>query len=58
LKRDHSHVAAEHCALRACAPVTFAGLALLYLQLKRQSWLSRILIYIGAVAILIVFAVL
>ncbi len=46
-----------HCAL--LLTVTFAGLALLYLQLNAQFVaLAQILIYIGAVAILIVFAVL
>jgi len=39
--------------------VTFAGLALLYLQLDAQFVaLAQILVYIGAVAILIVFAIL
>ena len=46
-----------HCAL--LLTVTFAGLALLYLQLNAQFVaLAQILIYIGAVAILIVFAIL
>jgi len=46
-----------HCAL--LLSVTFAGLALLYLQLDAQFVaLAQILIYIGAVAILIVFAIL
>jgi len=46
-----------HCGL--VLTVTFAGLALLYLQLNAQFVaLAQILIYIGAVAILIVFAVL
>src|SRR5262245_19325038 len=46
-----------HCAL--CLTVTFAGLAALYLQLSAQFvGLAQILIYIGAVAILIVFAIL
>ena len=46
-----------HCALSLT--VTFAGLALLYLQLDAQfAGLSQILVYIGAVAILVVFAIL
>jgi len=46
-----------HCAL--LLTITFAGLALLYLQLNAQFIaLAQILIYIGAVAILIVFAIL
>jgi NADH-quinone oxidoreductase subunit J len=46
-----------HCAL--LLTITFAGLALLYLQLDAQFVaLAQILIYIGAVAILIVFAIL
>ena len=46
-----------HCAL--LLTITFAGLALLYLQLNAQFVaLAQILIYIGAVAILIVFAIL
>jgi NADH-quinone oxidoreductase subunit J len=46
-----------HCAL--ATTVAFAGLALLYLQLDAQfaGW-AQILIYIGAVAILIVIAIL
>src|SRR6204780_4579406 len=46
-----------HCAL--CLAVTFAGLAALYLQLGAPfvGW-AQILVYIGAVAILIVFAIL
>src|SRR5438309_3285283 len=46
-----------HCAL--ALTVTFAGLAAFYLQLDAQFvGFSQILIYIGAVAILIVFAIL
>jgi NADH-quinone oxidoreductase subunit J len=46
-----------HCAL--ALTVTFAGLAALYLQLDAQfAGFAQILVYIGAVAILIVFAVL
>jgi NADH-quinone oxidoreductase subunit J len=46
-----------HCALSLA--VTFAGLAVLYLQLEAQfAGFAQILVYIGAVAILIVFAVL
>src|SRR4051812_48565743 len=46
-----------HCAL--LLTVTFAGLALLYLQLNAQFVaLAQVLVYIGAVAILIVFAIL
>ena len=46
-----------HCALALA--LTFAGLAALYLQLDAQFvGLAQILIYIGAVAILIVFAIL
>src|ERR1700743_1877340 len=46
-----------HCAL--CLAVTFAGLAAIYLQLGAPfvGW-AQILVYIGAVAILIVFAIL
>src|SRR6267154_6475309 len=46
-----------HCALAlACA---FAGLAALYLQLDAQfAGFAQILVYIGAVAILVVFAIL
>ena len=46
-----------HCAL--CLAVTFAGIAALYLQLGAAfvGW-AQILVYIGAVAILIVFAIL
>src|SRR5437016_12823802 len=46
-----------HCAVWLVA--TFGGLALLYLQLDAQFvGLAQILVYIGAVAILIVFAIL
>jgi len=45
-----------HCALSLA--VTFAGLALLYLQLDAQfAGFAQILVYIGAVAILVVFAI-
>jgi NADH:ubiquinone oxidoreductase subunit 6 (chain J) len=46
-----------HCALAVA--VAFAGLAFAYLQLNAQFvGLAQILVYVGAVAILIVFAVL
>jgi NADH:ubiquinone oxidoreductase subunit 6 (subunit J) len=46
-----------HCALSLT--VAFAGLALLFLQLDAQfAGFAQILVYIGAVAILIVFAIL
>src|SRR6266704_2736432 len=46
-----------HCAL--ALTVTFAGLAALYLQLDAQfAGFAQILVYIGAVAILVVFAIL
>ena len=46
-----------HCAL--CLVVTFAGLAGLFLQLEAQFvGLVQVLVYVGAVAILIVFAML
>jgi len=46
-----------HCAL--CLAVTFAGLATMYLQLDAQFvGFAQILVYIGAVAILVVFAIL
>jgi NADH-quinone oxidoreductase subunit J len=46
-----------HCALLLA--VTFGGLALLFLQLNAQFVaFAQILIYVGAVAILIVFAIL
>src|SRR5882724_5460592 len=46
-----------HCAL--CLALTFAGIAALYLQLSAAfvGW-AQVLVYIGAVAILIVFAIL
>src|SRR5688572_15206756 len=46
-----------HCAL--CLTITFAGLAALYLKLNAQFvGLAQVLVYVGAVAILIVFAIL
>jgi NADH-quinone oxidoreductase subunit J len=46
-----------HCAL--CLAITFAGLAGFYLQLQAQFvGFAQILVYVGAVAILIVFAIL
>ena len=46
-----------HCAL--ALTTAFAGLALLYLQLDAQfAGFAQILVYIGAVAILVVFAIL
>jgi NADH:ubiquinone oxidoreductase subunit 6 (subunit J) len=46
-----------HCAL--ALTIAFAGLALLFLQLDAQfAGFAQILIYIGAVAILVVFAIL
>jgi NADH-quinone oxidoreductase subunit J len=46
-----------HCAL--CLALTFAGLAALYLQLGAQFvGFAQILVYIGAVAVLIVVAIL
>ena len=46
-----------HCAL--AVTITFAGLALLFLDLDAQfAGFVQILVYIGAVAILIVFAIL
>src|SRR5882757_7226394 len=46
-----------HCALALTA--TFAGIAALYLQLDAQFvGFAQILVYIGAVSILIVFAIL
>ena len=46
-----------HCAL--CLVATFAGLAALFLQLNAEFvGFAQILVYIGAVAILIVFAIL
>ena len=46
-----------HCAL--CVAVTFGGLAALYLELGAPfvGW-AQVLVYVGAVAILIVFAIL
>jgi NADH-quinone oxidoreductase subunit J len=45
-----------HCAL--CAAGAFAGLAALYLQLDAQFvGLAQLLIYVGAIAILIVFTI-
>ena len=46
-----------HCAL--ALTVAFAGLALLFLELDAQfAGFAQILVYIGAVAILVVFAIL
>ncbi|MEO5803531.1 MAG: NADH-quinone oxidoreductase subunit J [Verrucomicrobiota bacterium] len=46
-----------HCAF--CTVLTFAGLAAMYLQLNAQFvGFAQILVYVGAVAILILFAVL
>jgi NADH-quinone oxidoreductase subunit J len=46
-----------HCAL--ALTVAFAGLALLYLELDAEfAGFAQILVYIGAVAILVVFAIL
>jgi len=46
-----------HCALSLS--VTFAGLALLFLDLDAQfAGFAQILVYVGAVAILVVFAIL
>ena len=46
-----------HCALALV--VTFAGLALAYLQLEAQFvGFTQLLVYVGAVAILVVFAIL
>lgn len=46
-----------HCAL--CMVVTFAGIALTYLKLNAEFvGFAQLLVYVGAVAILIVFAVL
>lgn len=46
-----------HCAL--AVTIAFAGLAMLFLDLNAQfAGLAQILVYIGAVAILIVFAIL
>jgi NADH-quinone oxidoreductase subunit J len=46
-----------HCAL--CAAVAFGGLAALYLQLNAEfAGFAQFLVYVGAIAILIVFTVL
>lgn len=46
-----------HCGL--CLALTFAGLAAIYLQLSAEFvGLAQILVYVGAVAILIVFTIL
>jgi NADH-quinone oxidoreductase subunit J len=46
-----------HCAL--CLTLTFGGLAALFLQLHAQFvGLAQVLVYVGAVAILVVFAIL
>ena len=46
-----------HCGL--CVALTFAGLACLYLQLNAEFvGLAQILVYVGAVAILVVFTIL
>ena len=46
-----------HCAL--CAAAAFAGLAMLYLQLDAEFvGFAQLLVYVGAIAILIVFAIL
>jgi NADH-quinone oxidoreductase subunit J len=46
-----------HCAL--CAAGAFAGLAALYLQLNAEfAGFAQLLVYVGAVAILIVFTIL
>ncbi len=46
-----------HCAL--ALTITFAGLATLYLSLDAQfAGLAQLLVYVGAIAILIVFAIL
>ncbi len=46
-----------HCAL--CLVLTFSGLAALFLQLNAQFiGFAQILVYVGAVAILVVFAIL
>lgn len=46
-----------HCAL--CLAVTFGGLAMLYLKLGAQFvGFAQVLVYVGAVAILILFAIL
>jgi NADH:ubiquinone oxidoreductase subunit 6 (subunit J) len=46
-----------HCAL--CLTIAFGGLALLFLELDAQfAGFAQILVYVGAVAILVVFAIL
>jgi NADH-quinone oxidoreductase subunit J len=46
-----------HCAL--CAALSFVGVALLFLQLGAEfAGLAQILVYVGAIAILIVFVIL
>jgi NADH-quinone oxidoreductase subunit J len=46
-----------HCAL--CAAAAFAGVAVLYLQLDAEFiGFAQLLVYVGAIAILIVFAIL
>jgi NADH-quinone oxidoreductase subunit J len=46
-----------HCAL--CAAAAFAGLAVIYLQLDAEFvGFAQVLVYVGAIAILIVFAIL
>lgn len=46
-----------HCAL--CAAAAFAGLAVIYLQLHAEFvGFAQLMVYVGAIAILIVFAVL
>src|ERR1044072_2176148 len=46
-----------HCGL--CLALTFAGLAAIYLQLTAEFvGLAQLLVYVGAVAILIVFTIL
>ena len=46
-----------HCAL--CLVITFAGLAGIYLQLGAEFvGFAQILVYVGAVAILVVYAIL
>jgi NADH-quinone oxidoreductase subunit J len=46
-----------HCAL--CAAAAFAGLAVIYLQLDAEFvGFAQLLVYVGAIAILIVFAIL
>jgi len=46
-----------HCAL--CAAGAFAGLAAIYLQLGAEfAGLAQLLVYVGAIAILIVFTIL